>query len=128
MEFDQKRVAKDLVNALLAVNLWTVETVFSLEPGLERESLFDMDIVASMSQEEVFDRLMQAGYSRGDYITGLLAERLLSTAKALAGQGLSRLCTLLEQKDIEEIDAWLLSIRGVGPHVLKNFKMLVGLN
>ena len=125
---DQKSIVCDLVCSLLAVNLWTVEKTFSLNRALDRESLFDMDTARRMSRQEVFDRLLRAGYSRGDYVTGLLADRLLNVANALAGEGLSRLCTLIAKGEIGEMDTWLLSIKGVGPQVLKNFKMLQGLD
>jgi len=108
----------------LAVNGWPIDKVFELIPGLEKESLFDMNAVASMSHVEVFYRLERAGYSRGDLITGLLTERLLSVAGSLSGEGLNRLCTLLEQNNTSELDTWLLGFRGIGPHVLWTFKML----
>jgi len=113
---------------MLAVNLWTIDRTYSLHTELEKESLFDMNSVANMTHQEIFARLMNAGYSRGDYITGLLADRLMNLAKALSGQGLSRLCSLLEQRNIKEMDAWLLNIKGIGPYVLENFKILQGLD
>lgn len=127
MSSDPRTVAFDLVCSLLSVNRWALDRVFGISEGIEKESLFDIDGIARMTHQEVKARLIRAGCSRGDYVTGLLADRLLNVAHALAGQGLSRLCALLDQHDIDEIDKWLLSIKGIGPHVLENFKMLQGL-
>jgi hypothetical protein len=124
---DRKSIVQDLVCSLLAVNLWTVEKTFGLSKDLERESLFDMNAVSRMSHQEAVDHLINAGYARGDYITGLLADRLLTVAAALAEDGVSRLCTLIAAGEIAEMDTWLLSLKGIGPQVLKNFKMLQGL-
>src|SRR6266850_2180861 len=82
--------ALDLVCALLAVNLWTIEKAFSLKEGLEHEGLVDLDRVAVMSQGEVFERLERAGCRRGHYITGLLSHRLVEVAKAMANGGIHR--------------------------------------
>ena len=124
---EDAEVALDLVCALLAVNLWTIEKAFSLKERLEHEGLVDLDRVAAMSQDEVLKRLERAGCHRGDYITGLLSHRLVEMAKAMANGGIHRLDELIRQRRIEELDQWLLGIRGVGPHVLRNFKILRGI-
>lgn len=78
-------VVTDLVSAILAVNLWTVEKVFSIHDGLEREGVFDHERIASAKFDEVHASLIAAGYDRGDYIVSLLTERLQSMAHQLCG-------------------------------------------
>ena len=62
--------------------------------------------------------------ARGDYITGLLTDRLQHLATALSGDGTARLSRFISDDAIDEMDEFLLSIKGVGPRVLATFKVL----
>src|SRR5262245_43517047 len=100
----EKGLIGDLVIALLAVNGWTLDKVFSLRDGLQAQGLFDPDRVASMPHAEVFDRLGRAGYSRGDFMIGLLAGRMSELARALSGEQKAKLRRLVEERDVEGLE------------------------
>ena len=102
-------IVADLVSAMLAVNLWTVDKMFSIHEGLEREGLFEHERIAEAEYSDVHAKLVAAGYARGDYIVSLLTERLQSMAQHLCSGGLDRLAGLLERPG-PELDEFLLQI------------------
>lgn len=123
----EKEIFADLLISMLTVNLWSLEKAFPLHDGLLREGLLDIESVSEMSPEEVFPRLERAGYRRGEFMIGLLSERILNTARTLAGNGIQELSMLIENKEIKKLDELLLGIKGIGPSVLNSFKLLRGL-
>lgn len=114
----------DLVVALLSVNGWGLEKTFALYDDLQVQGLFAVESVAAMPRGEVCDRLEKAGYRRGDFLVGLLAGRLHDLARILSGEGKKTLRQLVEERDLQGIDNFLLEINGVGPQVVHNFKLL----
>ena len=117
----------DLVVSVLSVNLWTIEKTFKIYDGLREEGLFDFDAVAALPETEVFARLERAGYTRGDFMVGMLAGRLRSVALALSGQGQEKLRQLVTAKDRKGVEALLQPIKGIGPSVIANYLALRGI-
>lgn len=117
-------VVRDLVCALLAVNSWTIEESFSVYEGLKAEGLTDFQAVSQLPHSEIFDRLMRAGYQRADFMVGMVADRLRSLADTMGADGPVRLRQLISENRVKEMDEWLLSVKGIGPRVLSNFKAL----
>ena len=126
-EWTDERVAADLVTALLAVNGWTIEGVYAIRDGLQREGMFELHALRSKSMPEVARRLHAAGYSCGNFMCSLLADRLQAVAATFNGEAAREVKTRLESERAEELDQLLLSMHGVGPTVLRNFKILIGL-
>jgi len=58
----------------------------------------------------------------------LLAHRLQSFAEAFDGEVARELKIKLESKRLEEVDKLLLAMHGVGPTVVRSFKILTGLD
>jgi len=117
-------VLADLLCAMLAVNNLPLEDTVALHPALEREGLFDLPRLSRMAVPELFAALRRAGYPKSDYVTGLVANWLHATASALAADQGRRLAGLLASGPSDELDRYLLSLKGVGTVVLRNFKIL----
>lgn len=116
----------DLVVAILSVNAWPLEKTFKIYESLRAQGLFDVQRIAKMAPAEVFDRLKNAGYARGDFMVGLLADRLLNMACALDGDAKAKLEQLVANRDVRSLEAFLLQLKGVGPAVVQSFKLLRG--
>ena len=114
----------DLVVSMLTVNNFSLEKVCELRPALEKASLFDVEALSKMSHEQVFGALKSAGYSKADYVVGLLADRLLAMAGTMQSTSADELRGLLQPGRERELDRFLLAIKGVGPAVLETFKAL----
>ena len=114
-------VVDDLVCSMLAVNVWTLEKSFAIREELEREVLFDVERMNSMTLSDFFDALKRAGYSKADFVVGLFVNRLSDMARVLSARGIERLCELIHEKETRAIDECLLPINGVGPKVCQNF-------
>ena len=125
--FNEEQIYGDVVMALLAVNGWTLEKVSAIRDGLAREALFDREALKASSIQVLAERLHAAGYTRGDYMCSLLAHRLQSFAEVFDDDVARDMKIKLESKRLEEVDKLLLAMHGVGPTVLWNFKILVGL-
>jgi hypothetical protein len=76
------------------------------------------------SGEDVAERLARTGYSRGEYMNVLLAQRVLSMATALTAAELNRLKGCLVEGRTTEVSDTLRAIKGVGPVVLETFSSL----
>ncbi|MFC2171909.1 hypothetical protein ACFLU6_04680 [Acidobacteriota bacterium] len=129
---DREKLSKiasitDLVISLLSVNAWTVEKSYSLLDGLRREGLLDMDLVSKLDESQIFLRLKKAGFNRGDFVVGLMSERIAHLARSMEAEGLECFYLLHSEDKIPELDSFLLGIKGIGPHVLRNYKMLIGI-
>ena len=120
---DEDLVA-DLVIAMLSVNNWPLEKSYAIREQLRKEGLFNISRLSGMNRADVCNSLYRAGYLRADYILGLLADRLLDMATTLSGNNLIKLRSFIERGEIKEADSLLLNIKGVGPMVLENFKIL----
>ena len=120
-----KEAVRKLVIALLAVNSYPIEKVFSCSPKLEEEGVFAPEKVSSWTEEDAVRRLARAGYNRGPFITTLLADRLLSVSRFLQEGGLSAFQRACETRRVEEVAGALKGVRGVGPAVLRNFAILM---
>jgi len=118
---------KDLVVALLSVNFWTLERVYALHDSLEAQGLFDMRAMASLVPQAITKRLVAAGYSRGGFPVPMMADRLAGTARKLASGGEEHLKQILASGTGRELDQFLLTLKGVGPVVVSNFKVLQGI-
>lgn len=98
-----EEIVGDLVVSRLSVTLRTIEKTFKIYDGLWREGLTDMDALVEMKPQEVFERPERAGYPRGDFMIGLLGERLLHLANALCGNGTEALRELVEPDGLPEV-------------------------
>ncbi len=114
----------DLVVAMLAVNNWPLEKACELRPDLEKSGLCDAKQLSTLSPEEVFARLKKAGYTKADYVVGLLADRLRAMAMAMSGTRTGELQEMMRPGRAGDLDRFLLAIKGVGPAVLETFKAL----
>jgi len=117
-------VFKDLMTALLAVNSWSLERAYSVVQQFATVGLTDPAEVSRMDASAVAERLQEAGYQRGHYITLLIATRVLHAALALATDGFERIGRHEAAGDIANVKAFLLSIHGVGPQVVRTFLAL----
>lgn len=114
----------DLVIAMLTVNNWPLEKACEMRAALEREGVFDLARLSKFSHEGLFQRLRRAGYTKSDYVVGLLCDRLQAMAEELCGDGLTTLKRLLEAGPRTELNRMLLSVKGVGTAVLETFHEL----
>ncbi|MFC1609534.1 hypothetical protein ACFL6C_01120 [Myxococcota bacterium] len=121
---DRSTLVENLVCAMLAVNNWPLEQAYALRENLEKEGLTDLARLRRMQHQEVFAALRRAGYTKADFVTGLLVERLQDMAEKLRGK-LDEVDGLLKT-DPDRAETFLASIKGVGPVVIRNFLMLHG--
>lgn len=117
-------LVENLLLALLAVNNWSLERVFELREPMRDAGLFDLEAVSKLSEEEIARRLTVAGYARGEYMTTLMALRVVSVAQVLPTDELTRLVAAVHAGRKEAVNAVLSRIRGVGPTVLDSFWIL----
>lgn len=116
----------DLVIAILSVNNYPLEKTFALFESLDKNGLFDPRCLAELSAADIARRLGAAGYSRGDTMTAIFTERLLSVGR-LTGEKTIEECTrVLSTGSREEVTSLLRGVKGVGPKVLSNFFLLRG--
>jgi hypothetical protein len=117
----------DLVISMLSVNNWPLEKVAVLLPKLKEGQLLDPDIVSLLSFEEAVRRLKEAGYTRGQLVVNILAERLIRSATAFIELDLQ---AKLEQAELlkqpKEAKELLMQLYGVGPRVVENYILLRG--
>ncbi|MBD3237124.1 MAG: hypothetical protein GF330_10495 [Candidatus Eisenbacteria bacterium] len=117
----------DLVCAMLAVNNLSLERSVELHPALEREGLLDLCRLTAMEIPEIFEALRRAEYPKSEYVTGLVSGWLKAMATRVGADDGRELAGLLDRGPSAELDAYLLSIKGVGSVVLRNFKILRGM-
>ena len=114
----------DLVISILAVNSYPIEKAFSLLPALARQGLSHPEKLSALSAEDIYQRLVDSGYDRGEYVTYLLAERLFSLGNLVAVEGINKLTEALSDNSLDKIASFLSPVKGVGPVVLKNYANL----
>ncbi len=71
----------DLVIAILSVNNYPLEKTFALFESLLENGLFDPTTLAAFSPADVAKRLGSAGYNRGDTMTTIFTQRLISLGR-----------------------------------------------
>lgn len=114
----------DLVIAMLSVNSYPIERTFMIFDELKANGLLDVRNLAYLKHAQIFTRLVESGYKRGDLIVGLLTERLLSLGVLAEKHEVNE--KVLASGTEEEIAELLSKVKGVGPVVRKNFFMLRG--
>ena len=114
-------IADNVLIAILAVNGWTVDRVFSLTEQFRAVGLLDFTTVSRLSIEDIAERLARAGYASGEYMNLLLATRVLSMTTVLTATELKRLKQCLVEGRTTDVSSTLRGIKGVGPVVLETF-------
>lgn len=118
-------VTSALVKAIISVNNWPLYKSCDLHEALEDEGLFDFEAVSTLDVTEIFDRLQRAGYTKSEFVVGLVAERLKAASLALSGERMAELLRLEANGRTEEADKKLDAVRGIGPHVIKGYRFLL---
>lgn len=121
----KQNIVRDLVTAMLAVNSWTLEKAYSILPGLEQAGLLDPENLRSLSEEEIAVKLNSSGYARGTFMLGSMTRRFKSLGEVLVESRLSDILASIEKQDLSKTEQILSQINGVGPAVLRNFKILI---
>src|SRR5437588_12378095 len=117
-------VWEDLILAILSVNRYSLEKTYSAVDSLRREALFDPKKLAGWTLEDIAIRLRRGGYDRGDYLTKLLANRLMSLGVFVERVGIEKSERILTTYGKTEIGQFLQPVNGVGPPVPINFSVL----
>lgn len=117
-------VWEDLILAMLSVNRYSLEKAYSAVDSLRREELFDPEKLAKWTLEEVEIRLRRGGYDRGEYLTKLLANRLMSLGVFAERAGIEQSERILTTSGKNEVGKFLQPVNGIGPQVLENFLVL----
>ena len=116
-----------LVVAVLSVNQYSLERTYGSIQGLRSEKLVDPRNLSLWTVREIEERLKAAGCDRGDFMTRLFSQRLHSLGKHVEGRGF-RICEeILRTGERRAIDNLLAPVNGIGPVVLKHFRLLRGL-
>lgn len=116
----------DLVIAMLSVNNYPLEKTFALFQPLEENGLFDPVALADLSSAEVARKLGVAGYDRGNTMTAIFTERLVSLGRLASSASIESSTRTLASGTAEEVSSLLSNVKGVGPKVLANFFLLRG--
>lgn len=116
----------DLVIAVLSVNNYPLDRTFALFDQLEAQGLFDPKKLASSTASEVARMLGEAGYNRGDTMTAIFTDRLLSLGALAKLESLPDCQRILESGGRADVERLLANVKGVGPKVLENFFLLRG--
>ena len=113
---------ENLIIAVVAVNNYPMSEALQLRPSLAesritRLSIFDKEIPSAFQIKTI---IMNAGYSRGDYVALLLGERIRSILEAIKAHGHNEFLASLRES--EEVASQMTgSLFGVGPKVTGNF-------
>lgn len=116
----------DLVVAILSVNRYPLDRTFALFNNLEAEGLFDPRVLASSTASEIARKLGNAGYSRGDAMTAIFTDRLLSVGALAKRESFSVCERTLKGGTRSDVERLIGGVKGVGPTVLENFFLLRG--
>lgn len=112
--------------AILAVNSWPVEKVYTLLPTLQDAGLLEPSNLAAWGIGAIKSALEKSGYTRGDYMTSLMAGRLRSLGMFVVERGREECERLLRDGAMDSLAVSLGAVRGVGPAVLRNYVLLRG--
>jgi hypothetical protein len=116
---------ENLIIAVVAVNNYPLSEAWQLRSSLaesciSRLSVFDKDIPSAFQIKTI---IMDAGYSRGDYVALLLGERIKNILEAIKSFGCEEF--LMHLRGGEEVAIQMVSkLYGVGPKVANNFILL----
>jgi hypothetical protein len=116
----------DLVIAILSVNNYPLEKTFALFNSLEESGLFDPGSLAAFSSGDIARKLGAAGYDRGDTMTAIFTDRLISLGQLTASTPVETATRVLRTGGREEVSSLLSGVKGIGPKVLANFFLLRG--
>lgn len=117
----------DLIISVLAVNSFKIEKAYALLENLQSQGLTEPAKLAEWEPPNIYQKLVDAGYDRGEFITYLIAERLAGMGRKIISDGISKWENTLTTKDALKIDKLLKDVRGVGPVVIQNFYLLQGI-
>lgn len=115
-----------LLVAMLAVGGHSLERVWELLPALEKEGLTDSQTVGGLDEGEIVRRLARSGYDRGPTVTPFMAQRLISLHAAVREGLFARACRLMREGRLQDAEAMLRCVKGIGPAVFKSFVILQG--
>lgn len=113
---------ENLIIAVVAVNNYPISEALRLRPSLAESritqlSIFDKEIPSTFQIKTI---IINAGYSRGDYVALLLGERIRSILEAIKAHGHNKFLASLRES--EEVAIQMTeSLFGVGPKVTRNF-------
>lgn len=113
-----------LVAAVLAVNNYRVERIWTQMPGLRAGRLTDPEWVAKADLGEVVANLTASGHDRG-MLAGMMAERLQTLMQAIVAGSLDGLPAALTREDRDGAVKILCSVKGIGPKVADTALMLM---
>jgi hypothetical protein len=117
-----QKTLENLIIAVLAVNNFSLTEALQLRPalaedGITRLSVFEKEIPSAFRIKTI---IMDAGYSRGDYVALLLGERIKSVLESIKSFGHDKF--LVSLREDEEVAGKMAgSLYGVGPKVIQNF-------
>ena len=115
---------EDLIISILAVNQYSLEKTYPILDRLRKSGLTSPHNLAAWNPDEIATRLKDSGCNRGVFMTGLFALRLCSLGVAAKGRGIEQFTRILLDKDFAEIGRLLTPINGIGPKVLRNYRLL----
>lgn len=124
---DAEVIWEDLVLAVLSVNQYSLEKTYSSYASLKERGLFEPEYLARWGVDEIYEKLRQAGFDRGQFMTKLFAVRLACLGHFITGQGVEQCAEILRSKNVEHIERLLIRVKGIGPRVLANFYTLRGI-
>lgn len=116
----------DLVIAILSVNNYPLDKTFALFEALKKNGLFDPACLAESSPADIARKLGSAGYNRGDTMTAIFTERLISLGQLAIRARVEDCVRILSTGYPEEVTSLLSGVKGVGPKVLANYFILRG--
>jgi hypothetical protein len=111
----------ELVISILAVNQYSLEKTYLLKDSLKSAGLFDFEILMNSSAEELEHFLKEGGCNRGEFMTSLFASRLNSLGEFIKQEGLQNFKAKVSNSELDEVSAYLLKVKGIGPRVIANF-------
>ncbi len=116
----------DLVMAMLSVNNYPLERTFALFDALQAQGLFDPAVLNEAPSASIAKKLGAGGYNRGDTMTAIFTDRLVSLGAFLGSGSIGQYTEILEHGSCDEVRRMLAPVKGVGPRVLENFFLLRG--
>jgi len=120
----EQAIFVDLTAALLSVNRWPIEKALAVAERLREHGLMVPQRIASMQVGDVATELQHAGYTKGDFMSALIAERLVKCSQELTPAGLKEISRLEEVGDAASLSAYLQSLPGLGPETARTFVTL----
>lgn len=112
-----------LVCSILSVNKWEVGKTLAIYNDLEKQGLFDFDVIIQINDiRKIGNKLKATGYDRGA-LTYIISERLLYCAKELNTRGLNE-CEQLLSVENADAKSFLQSLHGIGPKTIETFYSL----